>query len=231
VATRRPDINRSLAHATLEPDPENTGGHAIRLGLATIANVGDTAAEQIVAARDTGGPFTSIGDLGRRTSLTQPQLESLATAGVFDQLGPDRRQALWAAGAAARDRPGHLPGIAVGLDAPALPGMSTLEIATADALITGITPGTHPVEFLRAHLTHLGARRSARTGPGTMPAPRRTRATPQGCPNRSPGTRRVTTPPDGDHDDSPCATSTSPRRPDAGSSAATRITRGPGRRQ
>ncbi|HEV8555490.1 MAG TPA: helix-hairpin-helix domain-containing protein [Actinophytocola sp.] len=120
--------------------PRNTGGHAIRLGLATIANVGDTAAEQIVAARDTGGPFTSIGDLGRRTSLTQPQLESLATAGVFDQLGPDRRQALWAAGAAARDRPGHLPGIAVGLDAPALPGMSTLEIATADALITGITP-------------------------------------------------------------------------------------------
>jgi error-prone DNA polymerase len=157
VATHRPDINRSLAHATLEPDPTRTGGLAIRLGLGTIAHLGDTAAERIVTARDRDGPFTSIGDLGRRVALTQPQLESLATAGVFDQLGPDRRQALWAAGAAARDRPGHLPGVAVGLDAPALPGMTALEVATADALTTGITPGTHPIEFLRAHLTHLGA--------------------------------------------------------------------------
>ncbi|SFI76216.1 Helix-hairpin-helix motif-containing protein [Amycolatopsis regifaucium] len=41
VIVREPDINASLTHATLEPEPESTGEHAIRLGLAAIRHVGD----------------------------------------------------------------------------------------------------------------------------------------------------------------------------------------------
>ncbi|MFE0023334.1 error-prone DNA polymerase [Amycolatopsis sp. NPDC059021] len=160
VITREPDLNLSLPHATLEPDPGSTGGVAIRLGLAGIRTVGTELAERIVADRDTNGPYASIGDLTERIPLATPVAEALATAGTFSGLTPrhtDRRQDLWAAGAAARTRPEHLPGLALGHTAPALPGMSAFEITAADHWATGITPGTHPVEFLRAHLDQLGA--------------------------------------------------------------------------
>jgi error-prone DNA polymerase len=157
VTTREPHLNSSLAHATLEPDPDSTGGVAIRLGLAGIRGVGDDIAEQIVAHREINGPYTSIGDLSQRVQLATPVAEALATAGIFAEFGTDRREALWAAGAAARTRAGHLPGIAAGLDAPALPGMSAVELATADLWATGITPGVHPIQFLREHLDQIGA--------------------------------------------------------------------------
>ncbi|MEU4675283.1 hypothetical protein AB0F91_46980 [Amycolatopsis sp. NPDC023774] len=46
---------------TLEPDPDSDGGVAILLGLAGIRSVGQDLAEWIVAERDTGGPYGSIG--------------------------------------------------------------------------------------------------------------------------------------------------------------------------
>jgi error-prone DNA polymerase len=84
-------------------------------------------------------------------------MEALATAGVFDGLGLSRRDALWAAGTAARERRHHLPGLTAPAAAPALPGMSLLEITQADVWATGISPDTHPVEFLRRQLTTLHA--------------------------------------------------------------------------
>ncbi|WP_329052975.1 hypothetical protein [Amycolatopsis sp. NBC_01488] len=35
--------------------------------------------------------------------------------------------------------------------------MSAVELATADLWATGITPGVHPIQFLRAHLDQIGA--------------------------------------------------------------------------
>ncbi|MGW6701279.1 error-prone DNA polymerase [Nocardia sp. NPDC055049] len=67
-----------------------------------------------------------------------------------------RRAALWAAGAAAVERPDRLPGTGPATVAPALPGMSALELAAADVWATGISPGSYPTEFLRAHLNSLG---------------------------------------------------------------------------
>jgi error-prone DNA polymerase len=157
VVTKEPDLNLSLPHATLEPAPASEGGVAVRLGLAGIRHVGQDTAERIVAERDAGGPYTSISQLTERIQLTTPVVEALATAGTFTPLGPDRRAALWAAGAAAATRAEHLPGLAFGQDAPALPGMTAFELATADLWATGVTPGIHPVAFLRAHLEHLGA--------------------------------------------------------------------------
>ncbi|GLY34284.1 error-prone DNA polymerase [Amycolatopsis sp. NBRC 101858] len=154
VRVREPDINTSLAHATLEPDAGSTGGVALRLGLAGVRHLGDDVADRIVAERDANGPYGGAGDLTRRVQLKKNAVEALATAGAF---GGDRRQDLWAAGAAAATRPGHLPGLAPGLDAPALPGMTRLEVTAADLWATGVSPDSHPVEYLRELLTARGA--------------------------------------------------------------------------
>ncbi|WIY06507.1 error-prone DNA polymerase [Amycolatopsis mongoliensis] len=154
VRVREPDIDASLAHATLEPDPDSTGGVALRLGLAGVRHLGEDTADRIVAERDANGPYAGVGDLTRRVGLKKNAVEALATAGAF---GGDRRQDLWAAGAAAATRPGHLPGLAPGLDAPALPGMTRLEVTAADLWATGVSPDSHPVEYLRGLLTARGA--------------------------------------------------------------------------
>ncbi|MEA5367155.1 error-prone DNA polymerase [Amycolatopsis sp., V23-08] len=154
---REPDINASLAHATLEPEPDSTGGVAIRLGLAAVRHVGADVAGAIVAERQAHGPYTSIGDLTGRIQLKKTAAEALATAGAFTRFGPDRRQALWAAGAAATTRPAHLPGLAPGLDAPALPGMTRFEVTAADLWATSVSPDSNPVEYLREYLDKRGA--------------------------------------------------------------------------
>jgi error-prone DNA polymerase len=109
VTVRSADINLSLAHATLEPVEAGSAVRAVRLGLGAIRTISADLADRIVAERETNGPYVSMVDLARRTRMTTPQLEALATAGAFGGFTPDRRQALWAAGAAARDRPDRLP--------------------------------------------------------------------------------------------------------------------------
>ncbi|OLR90545.1 error-prone DNA polymerase [Actinokineospora bangkokensis] len=165
VEVRGPDINASTEHARLEPaawtgvDPlgaRRDRGSALRTGLSTVRLIGEDLATRIVTARGTT-PYRDLVDLVRRVPLTRPQLEALATAGAFESLGLTRREALWAAGAAATDRPDHLPGTTVGTTPPTLPGMDALERAAADVWSTGLSPDTFPTEFLRPHLTRRGA--------------------------------------------------------------------------
>jgi error-prone DNA polymerase len=157
VLTRGPDVNLGASDAILEPDPLSTGGKAIRLGLAEVRGVGHELAEEIEAERGRGGPYRDLADLARRVRLTVPQAEALATAGAFGSFGVDRRSALWAAGVVASVRPEQLPGTAVGLDAPPLPGMTDVEVTSADVWATGVSPGSHPMEHLRDRLDALGA--------------------------------------------------------------------------
>ncbi|WP_435593178.1 error-prone DNA polymerase [Nocardia sp. bgisy118] len=152
VAVHGPDINASLADATVE-----AAGSEVRLGLAAVRHLGTEPAERIVAARRESGPYTSFLDLTGRVPLTVAQAESLATAGALGSLGISRREALWAAGAAAGERADRLPGTGAATTAPALPGMSELELAAADVWATGISPGSYPTEFLRPQLDALGA--------------------------------------------------------------------------
>ncbi|GAA3538968.1 error-prone DNA polymerase [Amycolatopsis ultiminotia] len=156
VTVYGPDINLSLAYATLEPLPGNEELRAIRNGLGTVRTIGSTLAEEIVAERKAHGRYAGMSDLGRRVRLTTPQLEALATAGAFGGFGPDRRQALWSAGAVAQDRPEKLPGTGTGVDAPMLPGMDGLDLAAADVWATGISPDRFPTEFIRDRLDRLG---------------------------------------------------------------------------
>jgi error-prone DNA polymerase len=165
VVVRGPDVAASTAAPTLEPEPDSTGGQAVRLGLAAVRGLGEEVAERIVAVRGRDGPFVDLADLARRAGLTSTALESLATAGALGCFGLDRRAALWAAGAAGGEvasvhrgaRHERLPGTTVGLDAPALPGMSAVELTVADVWATGLTPDSHPVTHLRSALAERGA--------------------------------------------------------------------------
>ncbi|MFD6388780.1 error-prone DNA polymerase [Nocardia sp. NPDC060259] len=156
VRVHGPDINASRAEPTLE-----NAGAEIRLGLSGVRHIGTDLADRIVAERTAAGRYSSMLDLTGRVELTVAQAESLATAGALDTLVDDRgssvrRAALWAAGAAAGERPTLLPGTGPATVAPSLPGMSALELAAADVWASGISPGSYPTEFLRAHLNSLG---------------------------------------------------------------------------
>ena len=83
-------------------------------------------------------------------------MSSLVDTSTEHSATSSRRAALWAAGAAAQERANLLPGTGPAVAAPALPGMSALELAAADVWATGISPDTYPTEFLRAHLNSLG---------------------------------------------------------------------------
>jgi error-prone DNA polymerase len=155
VVVRGPDVNRSAATATLEPVGEEgeAGSWAVRLGLAYVRNLGEDLAERVAAGR----PYASMADLVRRTGAGEAQVEALATAGAFGSLGLERRSALWAAGAVAQARADRLPGMAVGAEAPPLPGMSPVELGAADLWATGLSADSHPVQFARERLDALGA--------------------------------------------------------------------------
>ena len=144
-------VNASLAHATLE-----NAGAEVRLGLGAVRHIGDGLAAQLVEERTVNGPFASLLDLTTRLQLSVPQTEALATAGALGCFGMSRREALWAAGSAATQRPDRLPGVGSSSHIPALPGMSELELAAADVWATGISPDSYPTQFLRADLDAMG---------------------------------------------------------------------------
>jgi error-prone DNA polymerase len=153
VEVRGVDVNASDVSATLEPNGRSSVAQpAIRVGLAEVRNLGEQAAAAVVA----GQPYRDLEDFARRTRLPVPALEALATAGAFGCFGIGRREALWAAGAAATIRPGQLAGTTPGLAAPPLPAMTAAEETFADLWATG-TYGTHPVEHIRDSLTEHGA--------------------------------------------------------------------------
>ena len=151
VDVRGPDVNASLAHATLEND-----GLDVRLGLGAVRHIGVDLAQRVVDERQAAGPYASLLDLTGRVRLSVTQTEALATAGALECFGVTRREALWAAGAAAAERPDRLPGVGSSSTVPALPGMSEVELAAADVWATGVSPDSYPTQFLRADLEAMG---------------------------------------------------------------------------
>ncbi len=82
-----PDVNES-GH-----DFVARGGH-IRFGLDAVKNVGAAAVDAVIAAREEGGPFTSIWDLCARVdcrAVNRKATESLVKCGALDSTGATRR--------------------------------------------------------------------------------------------------------------------------------------------
>ncbi|UUE19292.1 error-prone DNA polymerase [Microbacterium sp. J1-1] len=132
------------------------GGFAVRLGLSGIRGIGVPLAERIVAERDAHGPYGDLHDLVRRTDATAAQLEALATAGAFDCLGMERREAIWLAGAAADDRSRFLPGTTVAVQPPLFADQTSYERLSADLWATGVSTDDHPMAHFREALRTRG---------------------------------------------------------------------------
>ena len=88
ITVEPPSINHSRSGFTIERDSD--GNDAIRFGLAAVKNVGASAIDPIVEAREASGPFKDIEDICRRVdsrSLNRRTLESLIRVGAFDPFG------------------------------------------------------------------------------------------------------------------------------------------------
>jgi DNA polymerase III subunit alpha len=89
-----PDINRSDVTFSVERDMK-TGKQAIRYALAAVKGVGAQAMAELVAERNARGRFKDLADFSWRLdakSFNRRQFESLAKAGAFDSLNPNRAQ-------------------------------------------------------------------------------------------------------------------------------------------
>ena len=96
-----PDVNESFTEfGVVQADPtsnEPARGDNIRFGLAAVKNVGSNAVEEIIQAREAGGPFASIEEFAKRVSnrtVNRKSWESLIKAGAFDTFG-DRSDLLF----------------------------------------------------------------------------------------------------------------------------------------
>lgn len=141
--------DRSAAH-------RRDGNLAVRLGLASVENIGQQTAQRIVDERRVGGPFAGIYDLTRRVGLTSHQVEALSVAGALEGLGLGRREALWLAGPAATAHPRFLDGTHQEMSVPLFATMTEEELMLANRLTTGISPGDHPLTYLRSWLDDQG---------------------------------------------------------------------------
>jgi DNA polymerase-3 subunit alpha len=80
ISVLPPDVNESTLDFNVVPA-------GIRWGLAAVRNVGSNAVENIIAARDKGGPFKDLVDFCNRVDLrlvNKRLLEGLVKAGGFD---------------------------------------------------------------------------------------------------------------------------------------------------
>ena len=167
-----PDINRSEAEFTVE---QTELGHAVRYALAGIRNVGEKAMDQIAAERSARGDFEGLEDLFRRMppgAMNRRQLESLAGAGAFDALEPNRAKVLANADMllavaehAVRERESGQAGLFGGEDhsEPSLRLAETEPWTRAEQMAAerenfGFYFAAHPVEQYRAIASANGAR-------------------------------------------------------------------------
>jgi error-prone DNA polymerase len=159
-----PCVVRSFAECRVE-------SHSVRLGLRQVNGCKEGELSALVAEREEGGGWRSLGDLAARSGAFAETLGRLAWAGACDALaeGPSagrRRQALWQLGVA-------VPGVPVGPTVrgagrgaygtqlalplephagPELRALSAWERMLADYGSTGVTLREHPLELMRPDL-------------------------------------------------------------------------------
>ena len=163
-----PDVNRSEWRFTLEDA-------RIRFGLGAVRNVGQSAVESIVQAREREGSFADLFDLARRLdgrAVNRRAMESLVASGACDALGGERgalfagvSRALDHAAALQRDKQsgqsslfGEPGGGAVTVESPPLPvvpAWSNRERGAREKEVLGFYFSEHPLEQYREALQRV----------------------------------------------------------------------------
>ena len=142
-----PCVNESLAACA----PESG---SVRLGLQLIKDVGAESARLIVKERERCGPYVTAGDLVRRTGLKPQVVLSLAMAGAFDTMTPNRREAMWEAGLHARPSRNGQVGLPISTQdsVPRLQDFTEREKMMGEYRVMGVYPRGHLMEFVRPGL-------------------------------------------------------------------------------
>lgn len=155
VEIRRPDINASGAACTVE-------GHALRVGLCYVQQVGDAGGRRVEAERARAGAFRSLFDFTQRTGLPRRATEALIQVGAFDELGLNRRELLWQLGLfcdgmqrsvlrVPAERQLKLE-LATEQDEVALVDFDAYQRMAIDYALLRLSPDSHPMQFLRVGL-------------------------------------------------------------------------------
>ncbi|RTG98839.1 DNA polymerase III subunit alpha [Thermus scotoductus] len=154
---------RAMGIEVLPPDINRSGfdfkvvGEEILFGLSAVKNVGEGAAQAILAERERRGPFKSLGDFLKRLDervVNKRTLEFLIKAGAFDAFG-DRARLLasldpllrWAAESRERERSGMM-GLFAEVEEPPLAEALPLDEITRlryEKEALGIYVSGHPV--------------------------------------------------------------------------------------
>jgi len=159
-------------------DGEREERGAIRYSLAALKNIGASAVESIVEARNETGPFKSLADFAARINpkvLNKRALETMAAAGAFDSFEPNRavvyanvEQIMAEAGKKADDDrtgQGSLLGsmetnaASVVLKLKPAQGWTPMERLQAEFESIGFFLSGHPLDQYEKVLAKLGARR------------------------------------------------------------------------
>ncbi len=154
------DVNASQARCAVQD-----GG--VRMGLGYIKDVTAVEVDDLVAERERGGPFGSLGELAARVGVKRGTLEQLAWSGACDSLlgGQGRRAALWQLGLAApaetvggsaKEPAGEGTQLALPMELPRAPSLRPLgrwQRLIADYATSGVTVGEHALAILRPRLT------------------------------------------------------------------------------
>ena len=168
VGVLGPDVNESLKGFTVR-------GDTIRFGIAAVRNVGEAAADAIIAARKAGGNFVSLSDFCDRVdmaAMSRKALDSLIRCGAFQAFG--NRRALLAVmdqvcdGSAVRqrqqqsgqasffdlfDRPSQFGQAEATL--PSVPEFRPDQILAMEKELLGLYISGHPLAFLSDVISKL----------------------------------------------------------------------------
>ncbi len=93
VEVRPVDLAHSYWDCTLEDKPDEMP--ALRIGLRYVLGLGPKAQDALERAWRSGGRFTSLEDVCKRSGLREKDLQRLAQAGAFESFCKGRRRALW----------------------------------------------------------------------------------------------------------------------------------------
>lgn len=155
------------------PVPRGVEDPAVRLGMRLVKGVSHANVQGISEARHEG-PFTSVGDLARRSGASPSTLARLAAADAMRSLGLNRREALWQVLALSDDPPmlaeiGPAVGTTSEESTPTLPQLSLEDVVMADYRTIGLSLTAHPMSLVRQELAKLGVQqnrvlRNARQG-------------------------------------------------------------------
>ena len=164
-----PDVNRSDPIFSVEQTED--GKLAVRYALGAIRNVGRPAAASIMEGRS-DGPYESLADFAARldaSRVTKRTVETLACAGAFDQIEPDRARVfagaetiVRSAQAAAEERSSNQSNLFGGEDAaPKLRLPDVEPWPDADQLAheldaVGMYLSAHPLDAFQSQMKRLG---------------------------------------------------------------------------